>query len=271
VNRGLLFKSIRETWPTTLFFALPLFFVTMLLGFVMPKFQSQLSMQIMGMPFFRDLVSAMLGSDVSGGIGPEMFAAIAWVHPVVLALVWGHAMVLAVRLPAGEVESGTIDILVALPVSRWQVFGVSSFVALVGSVALVTSALFGNVIGAMLGGNAFGIPFERYVPVAVNLLAMTVAVGSFASLASAFSSRRGRALSVALLVVLVSFLVNYLARFWEPAHTIAWLSVLQYHQPVRVLQSGAWPWLDIVVLVGATAGLWVAAGLVFARRDLATT
>ena len=164
MNRGLLYKCVRETWPTTLFFCLPLFLIEMLLGFVMPKFQAQFSMQIASMPFLRDVVAAMLGSDVNAGIGPEMFASIAWVHPVVLALVWGHAMVLAARVPAGEIDSGTIDVLLALPVSRWEVFVVETVIALAASTALISIALAGNATGAALGGNVLGISVSRSVP-----------------------------------------------------------------------------------------------------------
>ena len=50
--------------------------------------------------------------------------------------------------------------------------------------------------------------------------------------------------------------------------------MLRYYRPVAALQagrSGAWPWTDLAVLGGLAGGLWIAAGAVFARRDLCTT
>jgi len=271
MNRGLLLKSWRETWPPTVLFGGALFVIQAILAFALPKLQSQLSAQLASTPFLRNLIGAMIGTDVGGGLGPEMFAAIAWVHPVVLALVWAHAIVLCTRVPAGEVDRGTIDVLLALPVSRWQVFVTESLVWVGAAFSIIVAALLGNAVVARLGGNALDIAVTRLLPVAANLLAIATSVGAFAWLASCLSDRRGRALAVALLAVLASFLLNYLAPFWEPANRIAWLSVLRYHQPVRVLQSGQWPFADLGVLLGAAALMWVVAGTVFARRDLTTT
>lgn len=271
MNRGLLLKSWRETWPPTLLFGIALIIIEAILAFALPKFQAQLSAQLASTPFFRNLIGAMIGADVSGGIGPEMFAAIPWVHPVVLALAWAHSIVLCTRVPAGEVDRGTIDVLLALPVSRWQLFVTESAVWLAAALSVIAAAWLGNALGARLGGNALGIAPARFAPVAANLFVMTAAVGALAGLASSMSDRRGRALTVALLVILASFLLNYLAQFWEPADRIAWLSALQYHQPLRTLQGGRWPLADMSVLAGAGAVMWAAAGIVFARRDLATT
>lgn len=271
MNRGVLLKAWRETWPTTLLFGVAMLVLQGILAFALPTFQSQLSAQLASTPFLQNLIGAMIGADVTGGIGPEMFAAIPWVHPVVLALVWAHAIVLCTRVPAGEVDRGTIDVLLALPVSRWRVFVTESVVWLGSGLTLIVLALLGNTVGARIGGNVLGVTPDRFVPVAANLLALGTSVGAFAWLVSSLSDRRARALAVALLAVLASFLLNYLAQFWEPARRTAWLSVLQYHQPLRALQSGRWPFADLGVLLTVSALMWVAAGWVFARRDLATT
>jgi ABC-2 type transport system permease protein len=271
VNRGLLLKSWREAWPVTLIFAAALFLIEGILAFALPKLQEQFSAQLAALPFLQNIIKAMIGADVSGGLGPEMFAAIPWVHPVVLALTWAHAIVLWTRVPAGEVDRGTIDVLLGLPVSRRQVFAADSAVCVGASAAVIAAGLAGNALGARLGGDVLGVGPMRYVPVAVNLLGLVVVVGAYSGLASSLSDRRGRALGVALLTVLATFLLNYLAQFWEPAKVVIWLSVLKYHQPLRALQSGRWPVADLGVLTGLALILWFTAAVVFDRRDLATT
>ena len=71
-------------------------------------------------------------------------------------------------------------------------------------------------------------------------------------------------------LILVLFLLNYLAQFWQPLEKFVILSPLHYHRPVNVLASGAWPWRDLAVLAGAGGALWLAGGVIFARRDLCT-
>ena len=82
--------------------------------------------------------------------------------------------------------------------------------------------------------------------------------------------RRGRAMTIVFLVLLALFLLNYLAQFWQPLEKFVVLSPLHYHRPVNVLSRGAWPWRDMAVLLGVGGVLWLAGGIVFARRDLCT-
>ena len=57
--------------------------------------------------------------------------------------------------------------------------------------------------------------FVRLLIVLVNLFAMYATVGSLALLVSSLSDRRGRAVAVAFGIVIFSFLLNFLAQFWE--------------------------------------------------------
>jgi ABC-2 type transport system permease protein len=271
MNRGLLWKSWREAWPPTLGIGVALFLIEGVLAFALPKLQDQIAGPLERLPFLQNVIAAMIGSDASQGLGPAMFGAIPWVHPVVLALAWAHALVLCTRVPAGEVDRGTIDVLLALPVSRMQVFVVESVVALAAGALLVAAALAGNAIGARLGGNVLHMELGRVALAATSFFLLNVAVGAFALLMSALSDRRGRAMAAAIIVVLASFLLNYLAQFWGPAKSIESLSALQYHRPLVALQTGALAWRDAATLLGAAALFWIVAAIVFARRDLATT
>jgi ABC-type transport system involved in multi-copper enzyme maturation permease subunit len=190
---------------------------------------------------------------------------------VVLALVWAQAIVTATRVPAGEVDRGTIDVLLGLPVSRWGVY-VSETVVWAGAGTLILlAALAGNAVGSSQVTKGGHPDFGRVAIAVVNLWAMLMAVGGGAALLSALSSRRGRAMTASFIVVVGSFLVNYLAQLWGPARRLQFLSILDYYRPLNVLRDGAWPVRDIAVLMAVAVVLWVAGGLVFARRDLTTT
>jgi len=270
INRGLMIKAFREVWGTTLLLGIVLLLVETALSYVLPKFHEQLSAQWSAMPFVQNIIKAMLGADVSGGIGPETFAAMAWVHPVVLACVWAHAIVICTRVPAGEVDRGTIDVLLGLPVSRWQVYISETAVWLAAAVFILLLAFLGNAIGSTGVPTEFRLDKARIGMVLVNLLCMYVSVGSFALLVSALSDRRGRAITLVFLVVLGSFLLNYLAEFWEPLSRFAFLSVLKYYRPLQVVRDGHWPWRDLAILLTTAIGFWTAGGVIFSRRDLTT-
>lgn len=272
MNRGLMIKAAREVWPTTLLIGLALLIVETALAYVMPIFQQRLATQMAQFSFMQSVVKAIAGVDVSGGAGPEVFGTLPWLHPVVLSLVWAHAVILCTRVPAGEVDRGTVDVMLSWPVSRWGVF-VSETAVWIGSAALVLAmALAGNTLGGRLGGAADLRPSPgRLAILLVNLFLMYAAVGAGAWLMSALSDRRGKAMTVVFIAVLASFLINYLAQLWSPAERVWFLSVLRYYQPVVALRSGTWPWADVAVLGSVAGGLWIGAGVVFARRDLCTT
>jgi ABC-2 type transport system permease protein len=270
MNRGLLIRAFRESWPTTLLLGLVLMGVEAALAFVLPKFGSQMSEQWLQLGFVREIIQAMVGAEIGDRLGPQMFQSIAWVHPVPLALTWAHALVSCTRVPAGEVDRGTADVLLGLPVSRWEVFISETVVWLVCGAAILAAALAGNILGA------HGLPPEhrpqlsRLFIVLANLFCLYAAVGGLAWLVSAFSDRRGRAVTLLFVILLSLFLLNYLAPFWHPLEKIAFLSPLHYHRPVNVLGNGTWPWKDMSVLLGAGGAMWLTGGAVFARRDLCT-
>jgi ABC-2 type transport system permease protein len=270
MNRGLLIRAFRESWPTTLLLGLVLMGVEAALAFVLPKFGSQMSEQWLQLDFARGIMQAMLGTEIGDRLGPQMFQSVAWVHPVVLALTWAHALVSCTRVPAGEVDRGTADVLLGLPVSRWEVFISETVVWLVCGAAILTAALVGNLLGAQALPPEHRPQLSRLFIVLANLFCLYAAVGGLAWLVSSLSDRRGRAMTIVFLVLLSLFLLNYLAQFWHPLEKIAFLSPLHYHRPVNVLGNGAWPWKDMAVLLSSGCAMWLTGGAVFARRDLCT-
>ena len=270
MNRGLLLRALREMWATTAVIGLLLLVVEGLLAFVLPKFAAQLPQQWLELDFARGILQAMLGTEVRDRVGPEMFQSVAWVHPAPLALLWAHAIMLCTRVPAGEVDRGTIDVLLGLPVSRWEIFFSETAVWLGGAVCIFIAAHIGNLAGSL------SLPAEqrpelgRTLIVLANLFCLYGAVGGFAWLISSVSDRRGRAMTFVFLVLLGLFLLTYLTQFWQPLDKIALLSPLHYHRPVYVLGTGAVPWRDMLVLGCFGLAAWITGGVIFARRGLCT-
>jgi ABC-2 type transport system permease protein len=270
MNRGLIIRAFRESWSTTLVLGLVLTGVEAALAFVLGKFGEQFSREWLQIEFARTIMEAMLGTEIKDRIGLPMFHAVAWVHPVVLALTWAHALVSCTRVPSGEIDRGTADVLLGLPVSRRDVFLSETLVWLGCGALLLAAALAGNVLGGLSLPSAQRPELGRLLPVLANLYCLYAAVGGLAWLVSALSNRRGRAMTIVFLILLVLFLLSYLAQFWKPLEKFVFLSPLHYHRPVEALAGGGWPWSDMGILATVGGLLWLAGGIVFARRDLCT-
>ncbi len=268
--RGVLYRTIREAWLATVLFALGLLLAERLLAFVLPQIQSGLNEFVLQLPFARTLISGLLGIDVEGGITAQLLQAFVWVHPVVLALIWGHEIMFCTRWPAGEIDRGTIDVLLGLPVSRRRVYWCESAVWAVSGVLIIGTGSIGYFLGARNLPEAQRPEVARVLLVLVNLFCVYLAVGGGAYLISSLSARRGRAVAVVFSLLIGSFLLNFLAQFWPPAERVAFLGVLNYYQPARILGDGVLPVADVLVLVGFGVVTWVLGGEILARRSIAT-
>jgi len=269
INRGLVAKAFRESWAVTLTIGLALAIAQALWAYVLPTYQQQFNDLWQNFGFIRNIAQALFATDLPDA-GPELLNSFAWVHPAVLALVWAHAITYCTRIPAGEVDRGTIDLLLGLPVSRGELYRTETVFWLASGAAVVLIGLCGFALGSLgLSAELRPDPYRSGI-VAVNMFCLYLAVGGLSWFASALSDRRGRAIGFAFGVMLASFLVSYLARFWSVAEKLSILSPLHYYTPPAVLRDGTWPVGDMAVLVAAAAVSWGAAGVVFARRDLST-
>lgn len=267
---GLFAKTIRETWLATLLFAVALALIMALLTFILPQIQEGLTTVLSQLPFVKTLLSALLGSEAGDEITARTMQAFLWVHPTVLAIVWAHEIVFCTRIPAGEIDRGTIDVLLGLPVSRRAVYVVESAVWLTSGALILAFGFAGHLTTAP------GMPAEmrpelsRVVLVMLNLFCVYVSVGGTAYLVSALSDRRGRAMAVVFALLLASFLLNFLAQFWEPAGQVAFLSVMDYYRPAEILRSGVFPTSDVTVLLVTGGVAWLLGSEVMARRSICT-
>lgn len=273
MTRGLLLKALHEVIGPTILLAAALMCIEAVLAVALPTIMDQFSAQLLQWPFFQRIITALLGTEVDAALGSEVLLAIAWVHPVVLAIFWTHAIVLCTRMPAGEIDRGTIDVLFGLPVSRWRVFLCDGAVLLASGSVLLAAGVTGHLAGIALAPNSPRPELAPLAAVVANLFCLYLAVAGLTSLVSAICDRRGRAISLVFGILLASFLLNFLAQFWEPAKSIVFLSLLDYHKPLVVLrdaQAGRWPLGDMAVLTTVAAVTWAAGGAWFARRDICT-
>src|SRR5688572_6278691 len=109
-----------------------------LLTFVLPRVQEGINDVLLRLPFVKSLIAALLGIDVEGELTAQLMQSILWVHPVVLALIWAHEIILCTRVPAGEIDRGTVDLLLGLPVSRFKVYVAETLVWLMSGVVVLT-------------------------------------------------------------------------------------------------------------------------------------
>lgn len=268
---GLLEKTLREMGVVVLLTAAGLAAAMGLFVQILPQFEASLNDIVLQVPFIRTLISGLIGMDVSSGLAPEMLLVVVWSHPIVLAILWGFAVAHGTRLPAAEIERGTIDVLLGWPVSRRAVYASEALVALAAGVVILAGGFLGfEASASTLAADIRPDPRNALYALG-NLYALQVFVAGAVQCVSAGCDRRGRAMGLAVAFLLTSYLIGFLSTLWEPARRIAFASFVHYYRPAQVMLTGRVPVRDVLVLLVAGALLWGLGGLVWSRRDVLTT
>jgi ABC-2 type transport system permease protein len=201
---------------------------------------------------------------------PTDFLAIGLLHPIVLvmALVWSVGR--AAGAVAGELDRGTMELLMSQPVPRGRLILAHLLVDCVVLPVICLSFFAGTQFGlwaagefvpdyAMLEDAAKESPVVQRLlanvprdpaPLEVsgrgelvgllNTLGLMFAIGGMTLAVSAAGRSRWKAVGYSVLVVVVMFVANTVGQLWEPAGFVRPLTFFYYYQPQRMMIDGVW-------------------------------
>lgn len=238
---------------------------------------------------------------------PTDFLAVELLHPVVVILAGLWAVGRAGAALAGELDRGTMELLLSQPVPRHRLVVAHFLVDCVCIPAVCLSILAGTQAGLALVG-PFKVdyssmsklpevvqPFVKAGPAELavdtkgqaggltNLAALMFAQSGLTMLVSACGRSRTRAIGLATLVGVVMFSANVIGQLWDAAAVVRPATVFYYYQPQQIWLKDQWlvdlgevwtPGRSLVavpvvgVLFGVGAAGYLTAGWVFGRRDL---
>jgi ABC-type transport system involved in multi-copper enzyme maturation permease subunit len=234
------------------------------------------------LPVIYDQFGSRFQALMESGFFPEEFArfgsgdifslpgavALSFIHPIAIILTSVFAVGFSVSAVAGERQRGTLEVALARPISRRELY-LTLLAAAFLFVAITTAALLaGSLTGSTFAG-VIGQLGVRNVP--LLWLNGVLLFGSFAAIGLAASvsfDRLAPALGVTLGIVIVMYVLEVLGSLWPDAEFLQPYSLFHYLKPKLIL-TGSVELFDFGVLavVIVTAMLW--ALQVFPRRDLA--
>lgn len=189
-------------------------------------------------------------------------------HPLALAMVGIFAVGASSTAIAGERARGTLETLLARPISRTTLY-VSVLVALLLIVLLVLSVLLGAMLGASTGlGIGDELDAGRLPLVILNGFGLWAAFTTFGLAASVTFDRPGPAIGITLAWLLIHYFLEILGSLWTDAVWTQDYSLLHHFNAGAILTGDVAP-IDFVVVFAAAIIPVVYALLVFPRRDLA--
>lgn len=208
-------------------------------------------------------VRAFLGSDLSYATGPGFVSAefFSWVPALLIV----YAVIQGTGAIAGEESAGTIDLLLAQPMTRRDVVLQKCAAACAGSILIVVGGLLGFVISVPFVAIDLtlwdtALASANMVPISVLFFALSLWLGAVAP-------NRVSASGGAIAVATAAYFANTLA---TGVDSLSWL---RYGSPFYYFGAGlplvrGIDWGHVAVLLGAAAALVALAVRSFARRDV---
>ena len=246
------------------------------LGFIgLVLFTVALYPSIKGQPSFDELLAdlpdtfrSVIGYDPAvplsspaGYLQARLFSTLA----PLLAVVFGIGT--GARAIGGSEEAGTLELLLANPVTRGRVLVeryLATFGLLAGLVAVFGLALL--VLGPPFGALE-GVPTSNVIAASAAVFALGLLHGSLAFTVGAVVGRRGVAVALPTAVAVAGYLVETVLAAAGDLGTLRQLSPWHWYLDRNLLAEGTAA-AALVLPLGTSAVLAGAAWVVFRRRDL---
>ncbi len=192
--------------------------------------------------FFRTLppqVQYVIGEQFLAQFSVNGAVAFGYAHPLVIVMMCIVAILLPSRHVAGEIETGTLELLLALPVRRptvavslWSASGLALLMLVVGCWA-------GSAVGLLLYPETRSMPLIKLVEIGINLWLLMAAVSSYTLLMASYVREGGKATLRASGLTLFFYFLNVAVVMSPDLRFLRLFSLFYYHYPQLLMEDGS--------------------------------
>jgi ABC-2 type transport system permease protein len=196
------------------------------------------------------IIKTMIGGDRISLFRVTDVLTIGFVHSVVLTILCLWAVGRGAGAIAGEIDRGTMELLLAQPLARFRVI-LAHFIVDVVTIPLLSLSIWaGQWIAIPLldvrevpaRGQKAGVPIDPAVfgPAIWNVAALVFAISGYTMWLSSRGRFRGRVLGVAILITLLQYLINVIGQLWDVLAPLRPFTVFYYYQPQQIILNHKW-------------------------------
>jgi ABC-2 type transport system permease protein len=199
-------------------------------------------------------------------VTPAGFFNVAFQHPLTfLAVIFAGAVPL-MALPSGDRGRGTLDLLLATPLSRARLVATAFSAGAFGAILVAWAPSLGVALGARFANVADSVPIDAFVKTSVNLDRARPVVRRRWRRSCRVASEDGpTAMRRFGACIFIAFALQVAGQLWKGNTWIRALGPIGWYRPALVTAGKGTPLLDAAVLVVVGAAL-LAVALSVARR-----
>jgi ABC-2 type transport system permease protein len=204
--------------------------------------------------------------------------------PVVLLLMTVWSISRGSDAISGELNRGTMEMVLAQPVTRASVLAIQAIVTIAGAALIALAAWLGTCTGLATVSLETALSPRTFVAPAINLFALGVFLAGITSMVSAATNYRARTIGIVGGFYAVSMVIKIVSRMAPGWEWLAYTSFFTPFEPQLLVGDTTRAWSMWVegggdawalgglgydsVLVGLGLTSYLVAGAVFSHRDL---
>ncbi|MCP4753351.1 MAG: ABC transporter permease subunit [Proteobacteria bacterium] len=182
-------------------------------------------------------VKAMVGDDFLSMASVEGAAALGLNHPLVLVVLSLGAIMIPSRHIAGEVESGTLELVLSFPVKRVKLLLSLCVSAAVFLFFIVFCAWCSSLLSISIFHQLTFELFVKMSKICCNLWLLFVFIMSLTMVLSSFEKEGNKVGIGAAGIVLFFYLLHYLSSLWEAIQFTKLFNIFTYYQPGDLMKG----------------------------------
>jgi ABC-2 type transport system permease protein len=198
--------------------------------------------------FPKELMAFFSTSEASEMFTPSGFLNIEFFSymPIIIGI---FAIMAGSGLLAGDEENGTMDLILAHPVSRAALFVGRGLAFLIATIGILAICWVGFLIG--LPGSGLGLNGVDLVKPFISLFAQLMLYGTLALVLSMLLPSRRMAAMTSGIVMVASFFITALGRMDNNLETLAKISPMNYYQGGLAIDGLKWSWAIGLLVISA--------------------
>ena len=206
--------------------------------------------------------------------------ALVYVDPIVLFAIGAWAISRGSDAVSGEINRGTMEMLLAQPVHRLELLLTQISVTLFGAVLLALAGWLGIAVAILTVTLEEEVATSIFLPASVNTFALTLFLAGVSTLVSSWDQYRWRTVGLMGAIYVIGVMLEMIGRAVTQLHWLRHFTFMAAYEPQAMTsavigdRAGGWgdAWSMSLesngILIGLGLAAYVAAAVIFGRRDL---
>jgi hypothetical protein len=218
------------------------------------------------MDILPSIVKAAFGGDMLRSGNVSVLLLIGYDHPFVLFLFMLFAVGVPTGLLAGEVQKGTMELILSRCATKTQVYVCAGILTMLGMFALVIVMFLGTVASVTLFHFEKPVSLYSFFRFAVNAGLLASTFGAFALLCAASFARLYAAVGTSVAFLVLNYFISLIAQWWPVMASLKRATLFHFVDGPQVWRG--WPVRDMAWLMAILLATTIVGGIIWHRRDL---